>query len=135
MQKISTRILLLKRQYKNLEHEILNVDPTGPASQLQLTLAIAQLNSRIRGRGLSAKEMWTQWDQFTNAQLPVSDRQLITEQYAQRMSNHPHSEHSKAPTGKPRKDVQLEVGDLLYTDRDKSRGRDRYLGVSIEGIC
>ena len=52
-----------ERAIQELESELLRQDPSGGAdSSLTLALATATLNSRIRSRGLSAREMWTQRD-------------------------------------------------------------------------
>ncbi|CAG2187161.1 unnamed protein product [Mytilus edulis] len=120
---------------QELEDEILRQDPnTRCISPLSLTLAIARLNSRIRNRGLSAREMWTQRDQFSNNQIPLTDQSLIQRQYDLRKSNHRYSENSKAPSGALPESPHLEVGDLvyLYNDRNKTCARDRYLVVSTD---
>ena len=130
---------IAERAVQEVESEILHQDPTGGAvTAVQLSTTIARLNSRIRNRGLSAREIWTQRDQFTLEQLPISDRQLILDQHLLRTKNHPYSEHSKAPNGNTRPQISISIGDLvyLYTDKSKSRGRSRYLVVSIEnGWC
>ncbi|CAG2247085.1 unnamed protein product [Mytilus edulis] len=120
---------------QELEDEILRQDPnTRCISPLSLTLAIARLNSRIRNRGLSAREMWTQRDQFSNNQIPLTDQNLIQRQHELRKSNHSYSEISKAPSGALPETPHLEVGDLvyLYNDRNKTCARDRYLVVSTD---
>ena len=78
--------------------------------------------------------MWTQRDQFSNQQFPLADDHLIALQYEQRLSNHPHSERSKAPLHNRRPTPVIDVGDLVYLhyDRNKSRARDRYLVVAID---
>ena len=97
-------------------------------------IATAQLNSRIRGRGLSAREIWFQRDQFSNEQLPISDRAIISEQHHSRLQNHEHSQISKAPRGKDAPVPTIRVSDLVYivSDRSKSQARDRYLVTSID---
>jgi hypothetical protein len=125
-----------ERAVQELEDELLRQVPGGgPVPILTLAVAVARMNSRIRSRGLSSREMLTQRDQFTNEQLPVCDRQLIAEQHKKRLQNHPHSEKAKAPLAKSHASASIEVGDLvyLYGDRNKSRARDRYLVVSVEG--
>ena len=127
-----------EKAVQEVEQELLRQDSavsTGLLTPLRLSIAIARLNSRVRGRGLSAREMWTQRDQFTNEQLPVIDRNIILDQYEQRMQNHPCSEKAKAPQGKVAHQPSVEVGDLvyLYSDGNKCRARDRYLVVSTEG--
>ena len=143
--KISLEIGRVKNQNKNpvaeraiqeLEHELLRLQPEdGTVSPRTLSVATAHLNSRIRSRSLSSREMWTQRDQFTNSQVPLTDQALIREQHLQRLVNHPHSETSKAPRGALRSSPSITVGDLvyLYCDRNKSRGRDRYLVVLVDG--
>lgn len=118
-----------------VEDEILRQEPGGgTVSPLLLAVATSRLNSRIRSRGLSAREMWFQRDQFTNAQLPIADRILITEQQQSRERNHPHSELAKAPRGREASTHTIHVGDLVYitSDRNKSSARDRYLVTSVE---
>ena len=143
--KISLEIGRVKNQNKNpvaeraiqeLEHELLRLQPEGgTVSPRTLSVATAHLNSRIRSRGLSSREMWTQRDQFTNSQVPLTDQALIREQHLQRLVNHPHGETLKAPRGALRSSPSITVGDLvyLYCDRNKSRGRDRYLVVLVDG--
>jgi len=118
-----------------LEDELLRQEPGGgPMSRLKLALAVARLNSRIRSIGLSSREIWTQRSQFTHDQLPMSDRHLISEQNISRSHNHGYSERSKC-SKPPRELLKISVGDLvyLYSDRDKSRARNRYIVVSIDG--
>ncbi len=80
--------------------ELLRIAPEGgPVSPLTLAIATANLNTRIRDRGLSSREMWFQRDQFTNCQLPISDLELIRQQHSHRIYNHPASQKSKAPRG------------------------------------
>lgn len=126
-----------EKAVQELETELLRQDPLGgTVSNLTLSIATATLNSRIRSRGLSSREMWTQRDQFSNSQIPLVDQDLVAKQHAQRTTNHPHSEKSKAPLGQPAEPQPIDVGDLVYihTDRNKSYARDRYLVVSVEGI-
>ena len=125
-----------ERAIQELEDELLRQDPSGAAvSSRLLAVATATLNARIRSRGLSAREMWTQRDQFTNTQIPVADQTLILQQHEDRLKNHPHSEKSKAPIAKARDTSSIGAGDLvyLYSDRTKHHPRDRYLVSSIDG--
>lgn len=46
---------------------------------LSLTIAIARPNSRIQDSGLSARGMYTQRDQYTHQQLPIIDKDIITQ--------------------------------------------------------
>ena len=126
-----------ERGVQELEEELLRRDPgCRSVSQLALDLATAGLNSRIRSRGLSSREMLTQRDQFTNKQLPVNDRDLILKQNEMRNDNHPHSIASKAPQSGIAVAPNIRIGDLVYlhSDRNKTVGRNRYLVTAIDGI-
>ncbi|XP_070548521.1 uncharacterized protein [Ptychodera flava] len=71
------------RAIQEIEDELLRQDPLcSTITPLSLAIALSHVNSRIRSRGLSAREMWTQRDQFTHDQLPISDHQLILKQHA-----------------------------------------------------
>ena len=66
---------------KELGLECLNICPEGGlVTTVTLALATANMNSRIRHHGLSAKEVWTQRDQVTGDQLALDDRQIILKQ-------------------------------------------------------
>jgi hypothetical protein len=113
---------------QELEGELLRLEPLGGAtSSVTLAIATATLNSRILSRGLSAREMLTQRDQFSNHQIPLSDRELVLKQHEMRNTNHEHSEKSKTPLMKTVETPHVEVGDLvyLYSDRNKSCERNR----------
>ena len=90
-----------EKAIQELEDEILRSNSSNTIlTPLTLSLVTARLNTRIRNRGLSAREMWTQRDQFSNNQIPVTDQNLIVAQHKQRLENHPHSERAKCPIGK-----------------------------------
>lgn len=125
-----------ERAIQELEEELLQKEPGGGAvTQLDLSIAIARLNARIRFSGVSSRELWTQRSQFTHEQIPISDREVILEQYNCRTQNHSSSSLSKHKSGKFIPSPSLNVGDLvyLYSDKDKSRARNRYLIVSVDG--
>ena len=121
---------------KEIHHELSIIKPEGgPITNSNLSEAIASLNSRYRRTGLSAHEIWTQRDQITGDQLPMSDLNLIIEQNQQRIANHEHSQKSKAHNKPFHPRPNLKVGSLvyLYTDRDKTKARPRYLVTSLSG--
>ena len=125
-----------EKAVQELEAELLCLNPSGgPTNPVQLAVATALLNTRIRGGGLSSREMWTQRDQFTAQQLPMADQELIRNQHESRTSNHPYSQQSKAPHARTLPLVPIEVGDIVYlvADKNKTRGRDRYLVVATDG--
>ena len=121
---------------QELENELLRQEPGGgPITSLQLSVATAQLNSRLRSQGLSSRKLWTQWDQFTQNQLPLNDQTVIERKHATRVKNHPYSEISKAPHGRAPVTPAIKVGDLVYLrcDGNKNKGRARYLVTAVEG--
>ena len=92
---------IAERAVQEVESELLRHDPLGgPVTHVTLAVATANLNARLPSRGLSAREMWAQRDQFSNQQIPLQDQDIILRQHAQRLTNHPHSEKSKAPVAK-----------------------------------
>ncbi|XP_068703830.1 uncharacterized protein [Montipora foliosa] len=67
-----------EKAVRELEDELIKQEPGGrPVSAVGLALATARLNSRLRLPGLSSRELWTQRNQFTHEQLPLSDYNFI----------------------------------------------------------
>ena len=125
-----------EKAVQELKAEILHQDPSSdPVSPINLALAVSRLNSRIRGRGLFAYEMWFQHDQFTNLQLHLLDQQLIADQQFLHKQNHPHSKSLKNPKGCLPKNSLVIPGDIvyLYADKDSSRARSHYLVSAVGG--
>ena len=124
-----------ERAIQELEDELLR-DTRGDTmiTAMKLAVVTARLNSRIRSRGLSSREMWIQRNQFTNEQLPVSDRELIESQHRAREINHRHSERSKSKGVPMPMTCHFEPGDLVYLVADKSKlhARERYLVTSTD---
>uniref|UniRef100_K1PN16 Uncharacterized protein n=1 Tax=Magallana gigas TaxID=29159 RepID=K1PN16_MAGGI len=76
--------------------------------------------------------MYTQKNQFTHEQLPMCDKDISVQKQAQRDSYHISSALSKANSKGPRPPHVPSIGDLvyLYSDRDKTNTRPRYIVVS-----
>ena len=123
------------RAVQELEEEIAKVDTgRGPITNTTLTIAISNLNAKLRSRGLSSREMLYQRDQFNHHQIPVEDLELIKQQHELKQQNHPSSMISKNPKKILPTPSIINVSDLvyLYSDKDKHIARDRYLVVSID---
>ena len=123
-----------KKAVCELEEELTHQEPGGcPVSEVGLAITTAHLNSRLRFSGLSSLELWTQRNQFTREQSPLSDSQFILTKHELRSSNHSFSEKSKNPHGLVPNSPPLQTGDLVYlvSDKDKSRAYDCYIVVSI----
>ena len=58
--------------------EITKIQPEGgPLNDTNLSIAIANINSRVRGSGFSSLEMWTKRDMATGQPVEIDDEQLI----------------------------------------------------------
>ena len=125
-----------EKAIQELEEEINRTTKSDEVlTPIALKTAITQLNSRIRTDGLSSREILFQRDQFTNTQIPVSDKDLISAKYQRALTNHRHSEKSKAHGAPSRVPEDIKPGDLVYvySDRNKHAPRDWYLVTSNDG--
>lgn len=120
---------------KELEEEFCKLKPEGGIlSDLDLTIALNVLNSRIRNRGLSAKEILFQRDQFGGSQLSFSDCNFAESQREIRETNHDYSSKCKAPRGRRPEKFDFRVGNLVHlkSERDKNAARPLYIIVSLD---
>ena len=121
---------------QELELELLKVDSTGgPVSDIVLQSAVDTLNSRIRNRQLSAKEIVTCRDQITHNPLSVDDNLLSQQQEELRHQNHEPSARSKAPNAPFAAEPTITLGSLVYikSEGDKFHPRDQYIVVKLDG--
>jgi len=83
---------IAERGVQELEEDIRKMEPSGgPINNTTLVISIANLNAKLRTRGLSSREMLYQRDQFTHQQIPVNDLELIVEQQTMKEKNHQSS--------------------------------------------
>ena len=83
---------------KELEKELLRLNLSKKQlSPVSLALAVRNINSRIRDRGFSAKEMCLKRSQTTNEDIKVDDTKLIKSQSKARKSHHNPVEHNGPP--------------------------------------
>ena len=76
---------MAEKAVKELSRELLiMVSDTQDVTSTTLSLAVANLNARIRAPGLSAHELWTQRDQVSGEQTPFDDEELINIQHQRR---------------------------------------------------
>ena len=119
---------------QEVELEIKRLAPEGGSiSAGTLALAICNLNNRIRGTGLSAKEVITKRDSITDEPLLFEDEQLKLFRYNKRIQNHPHSEASKAQGGKVAHDALVTKGDVVHikSEGSKHKAREFYLVTDV----
>ena len=128
---------VIDKGIQELESELLKHDTSGaPVTTLQLQTVLTTLNTRIRNRGLSAREILFQRDQQTNEQLSICDKELSSKQQDIRTQNHPLSAISKAPRGKlALLNPAVSIGKLVFIkhERNKNHPRDRYIVTKING--
>ena len=119
---------------QELELELLKVDSSGaPVTDIVLQSAVDTLNSRIRNRGLSAKEIVTCRDQVTHKSLSIDDQLLCKQQEQLRDRNHLASARSKAPGAPLATAPPLTSGSLVYikSEGDKFHPRELYVILSV----
>ena len=103
----------------------LNILP-GRLTEIDRAMVTKNMNSRVRERGFTAKEMAFNRDQINNNLKPVSDEKLSSEQTRKRVEKHNKPEVKDEPE-------HLAVGDDVYLkdDRTKGRGREKYKIVKM----
>ena len=102
-------------------------------TELLVSKAVGNMNSRIRGEGLSSREIWTQRDQFTNEQIPLQDMQLIKSKSDKKLQSHLPSSYYKSRGKHPENYCPIEKGSIVYinSDRTKLKPRDRYIVTDV----
>ena len=103
-----------EKAISEIENELLKQEPRGSNISPLILSPLARLNSRACHSGLSAREMLTQRNQFTNDQLPITDKDLITQKHNNRRNNHPSCSLSKSYMRGPHQQPQLSIGDLVH---------------------
>jgi hypothetical protein len=72
---------------------------------------------------------------LTGENITIDDCELINKKFKQRQQQHEPSAKYKARGKIKEKKVCVAVGDIiyLYCDRDKTKGRDRYIVMDVKG--
>ena len=93
--------------------------PSGRLSEINRAIITKNMNSRIRDRGYTPKEMAFNRDQISNKLKPMSDEDLSNEQVKLRENRHPTTEATTSP---------INIGEDVYLKKDKSKlkARDPY---------
>ena len=111
---------------KEFHKERLRLNPAGGRiNEIERSMITKNMNSRIRERGLTSKEMAFNRDQITNEIKLSDDKALAKQQFKTRTNRHP-SNVTKAKTS-------FKVGDnvFLKSDKSKLRGREAYKITSL----
>ena len=125
---------IAEKAIQELEKELKRAYPEGgPITPPQLALVTATLNTRVRDRGLAAKEILFQRDSYTSDQLNISDKALADSQFANRQANHLYSARSKAPNAWPAAKANVKVGDLVFVKQDgnKHTTQEKFLVTAL----
>ena len=118
---------------QELEAELLKIGASGRAvTPVELRQALHVLNSRVRNRGLSAKEILFQRDQLASEQLHFDDSALSNEQKDQRVCNHSSSPQSKTPEKSVANSSNISVGDLVFLKDERNKNKLRDLVVELK---
>ena len=111
---------------KEFHKERLRLDiPNGKISEISRSIITRNMNSRVRERGFTPKEMALNRDQMDNHLKPVSDQQLAEDQMKKRTLKHNKPTYSEDP------DIQIGDDVLVKNDESKYRGRERYKVVRL----
>ena len=104
----------------------LRVNPSGgPISEIDRALVSKNMNSRIRNRWFSSKEIAFQRDQITNKVKHISDDKMSDDLFQKRKLQHP--EHFSVS------EEEFNIGDnvFLKDDKYKLRGREMFKVVEV----
>lgn len=125
-----------ERAIRELHSEINKVVGDSPTiTEKILTKSVQNLNCRLRGEGVSAREIWTKRDQYNGGQIPIDDLLLMKAKVVNKEKSHVPSSTFKARGKRSFMIVPLKRGDLVYinSDRDKTHARDRYIVIEVRG--
>ena len=126
---------IAEKAIEELRVELVRMQPLGgKISPSILSRAVSNMNSRIRHNKLSAYEVWTRREMSTGNALNLNDSDLISNKVNQRVKQHIPSAKSKARGYTKIKRASCKKGDIVYlfSDRDKTRSRDKYLVVGFD---
>ena len=124
-----------EKAIQELEREIKTSHPDNrPLSPASLAVITSRLNSRVRNRGLSAREIAFQRDGQTGEQLNITDKLLADDQHDHRVANHGPSAKCQSKVPIPAKRFDVSIGDLVYikSEGDKHNSRHKYIVVAMD---
>ena len=124
---------LVDRKIQELEVEIKKISGNEKISTTILAKATTFVNEKIRQQGLSAKEILFSRDQFSQANLQLSDERISEDVMKRRHINNEFSARSKAQVNRKAEKVKVEKGNLVFLKQegDKHHRRDLYFVLEI----
>ena len=122
------KLATIDKQIQELQGEISRmVRPNSQITTSELSLALSNLNCRIRSCGLSSYEQWHRRDQFNSKEIQISDKSLIKHQEHQRLSTRPQIPSDSNDS--------FQIGSIVYiiNEKTKHQPRPRYIVDKIDG--
>ena len=99
---------------KEFHKERLRLNPAGGRiNEIERCIITKNMNSRVRERGLTSKEMAFNRDQITNEIKPSDDKTLVKQQFSSRINRHPSCSNETK--------TRFRVGDNVFLKSDKSK--------------
>ena len=112
-------VAIVDKAIQELEKELKAVSPEGKElTSSELAEATMTLNTRIRNRNLSSREILFSREQASGENLDIKDEELKLEKMAQKIDNHKYSEKSKYPKAIKPLDSKAQKGDAVYMKND-----------------
>ena len=124
----------MDRKIQELHKEIKMCAPSHNVINVKiLAKATAVVNERIRGSGLSSKEILFSRDQFSHENIPIVDEDIAKETMEKRNVNNEHSAKSKATVKQLEKPANASEVNLVFLKKDgnKTNKRDLYLVTKV----
>ena len=125
---------VIDKGIRELISEMLRMNPEGgQVSSMDLSYSVNQLNSRIRGRGLTSWEILFQRDHQHGLRLDIDDNILAKMQTDTRIENQISSARFKSQGGHQAQPANISCGSLVYIkhEGDKTKARDRYIVIKV----
>ena len=119
---------IAENSIKEFRKERLRLNPRGgPVTETERLIITKNMNSRIRNRGFSAKEILLRRDLTSNKTVPVDDPSLADVQY--NLRNQVNSKHNENIT---KSDTDFSIGDRIFLKKDISKLRSREEFIIVE---
>ena len=101
-------------------------------AETELVMSVNELNSKLRDKNLSAKELWARRCQFTGKKVNVDDKELIEGVQKRRERSHAPSARCKARGAASKTPPVVKFGDVIYLAHDRSKLRPRESCLVVE---
>ena len=128
-------LAIVDKAIQEFEKELKTMSPEGKEiTSSQLAQATLILNTRIRNRSLSSREILFSRDQFSGTNLDLKDEELKNSKMLKKINNHQYSEKSKCPKMIKPLDAKAKKGDAVYLKDDggKHTLREKYVVLEAD---